>query len=506
MSGSVVNFQEIPSPWEVPSTLVEVVPGYANVGILPIPARTLIIAGVAASSFALTGTINPNITRPIDARGLGGPGSTTDRMVAAYLAVNQTIPLDVICLDDAAGSTAAVTTITFPAANALTGGTCAIAIEGTRIAIGVLAGDQGSTLAIELAAAINAMPMLPVTATFTLIAGGGAPFGGYVTCTAKNKGLTGNDISFVLYPALGDAPVPGVRPTIVSTTPGATNPSIAAALTTASLTWYTDIIIAWQDSPNLTLLNADLERRWRATTHQDARGHVGVTGTFSQQLSAASALNARFIYFAPMTKPGSAPWALAAAAGGLCAQWLTQDPSRQLNHLALTGIVGSQPVDRADDLEKELLLTGGCSVFHTARDGTVSMQRYASTYTINANADLDKAWHDVMEQAVASRIRYDWRVYRAELYPRNKQAPDGSLAAANDPSVLTPRKAKASWTARMMIYAKNGWVVDEVNQANAAFFVIDPNDANRMNAYMPYTRIGNLIVDAGQLVFNVGGE
>lgn len=492
----VINFREIPSPLLVPGSYQEIVPGYQKFGLFAIPSRTLFIGGKTSAGTATTATVVPNVTRVLDGRGYGGAGSHIDRMVTAYLQPDNEVPLDIICLDDAGGGTAAAWTLTFTG-TATQGGTPAVAIEGTRIYIGTLAGDTASAAATEFAAAINADTTRPVTA---------AAVGAVVTATAKNKGVCGNDISFVANPARGDAMPAGLTLAITQTVQGATNPSIAAALALVSNTWYTDIVIAWQDSANLVLLAAELERRWNAMTRRDARGHVGVTGTFSQQLSVAAAANARFIYFSPLQAPGSAPWAVAASAAGICAQQLTTDPARQLDEIAMPGIVGPQPANLAIDTEQELLLAGGCSVFRVLQDGTVTMKRYVSTYTVNANGGLDPAWQDVMAQAVSSRIRYDWKNYFRSLYPANKLAPDGSLAAQSDPSVVTPNRAKASWGARYIVYAKNGWVVDEINQANAAEFFIDPNDPNRLDYRIPYTRIGNMIVDAGQIVMNVGGE
>lgn len=500
-----IEFTQLPQPWLVPGSYQEIVPGYQNVGALPIPSRTLIIGGLTAGGSATTGVLVPNVTRALDARGFAGPGSHIDAMVAAYLTPDQNVPLDIICLADAGGGAAAVWTLTF-AGPATQSGTPALAIAGQRISIGTIAGDTAATAATEFAAAINAGPQaanvnataqLPVTATAT---------GAVVTVTARNKGIVGNDISFVPNPALGDAMPPGLTVAVVQTVQGATNPSIAAALTLVSNTWYTDIIIAWQDAANVGLLAAEADRRYNAMVRKDTRCHVGVTGSFSQQLSAASAANARFVYFSPMTAPGSPPWAIAACAGGICAKMLTADPSRQLDEIAMPGIVGPQTVNIPIDAEQELLLAGGCSVFRVLSNGAVTMKRYVSTYTENPEGDLDEAWMDVMAQAVSSRIRYDWRNYFRSLYPSNKLAPDGSLAAQSDPTVVTPNRAKASWGARMIVYAKNGWVVDEINQANAASFFIDPNDPNRLDYRIPYTRIGNMIVDAGQIVMNVGAE
>ena len=492
----VINFRDIPTPWEVPGNFIEVQPGYQFTGILPIPARTLIIGGRTTAGTAAAGAVIQNVTRTADARAYGGHGSHIDTMARAYLAVNRTIPLDIVGVDDVGGVVNAAWTYTF-AGTATAGGTVASQAAGERVAIGVVTGDTAAALAIEFGFAVNAIPDISVVANVA---------GSVVTLTALNKGTCGNDLTFLLNPASGDGLPPGITVTVVQSVTGTTNPSIAAALTAVSQTWYTDIVIAWRDTTNIGLLNAELERRWNAMVHKDGRGHIGITGSFSQQIAAAAAANARFIHFSGMVSPGSPPWAVAASAAGVCARRLTEDPARQLRGLEMPGIIGPQPANLPDDFEKQLLLAAGVSVFHTLRDGTVTMERYVSTYTVNGAGNLDPAWHDVLESAVASRIRYDRAAYFALLYPANKLANDGSLAASADTTVITPGRAKASWGARMMVYARSGWVVDEIAQARAAVFFIDPNDPNRLNSRMPYTRIGNLIVDAGQIVFNVGGE
>lgn len=496
MSGTtqVINFGQIPlAPnWLVPGSYLEIVAKYQNVGILPIPARSLIIAQSTSAGTATVNTLIQNVTRPITATGLGGPGSQIDAMVKAYLDNNQTVPLDIICVPDAVGATAAVWTHTFTGP-VTQGGQFAMNIEGQRVTIGSVAGDTATVAATEWAAAINAMPSLPVTATAAI---------GVVTVTAKNKGISANDISFIVSPAAGDVLPPGLACTVAATTPGATNPDVSAALALVSGLWYTDIIVAWQDTTNIGECAAEAIRRFNAMVHLDARFHIGITGTFSQQLSTAHNANSKFVQLPAFQVPGSAPWRLAAAAGGISAQRLTDDPSRQMDQIAMVGIVGPQRANLPDDNEKELLIAGGVPVFHVAADSSVSMHRYVSSYTTDAQGNLDTAWRDVMRQAVSSRIRYDWKAYFRAIYPSNKLAPDDSLAAQTDPTVCTPRRAAATWAARMIAYAKNGWVVDEINQARAATFFINPNDVNRLDYAIPYTQIGNLMVDAGQLQFN----
>jgi len=498
MSGTQVvpnfTFNEIPSPLYRPGSYMEVRPNYANIGILPFPARNLIIGNMLTAGSATPDIIQANVVEPAQATALFGAGSIAEAMVIAYLNSGAQIPLDVIGVSDAAGAVAATFTVSFSGAWS-TSGTTAIAIAGKRYALGTQSTDTVSTMATALAAAVNADPHAPVTASAAL---------GVVTFTAKNKGLAGNDILGFVSPASGDTLPKGMIVTVAADgTLGATNPTLNVSDITGM--WYTGIAIAWQDAPNLQALAAELARRFNANVREDGIAFTCLTGTYGQALAAIPNINSPFIAALPMTSPGSPPWAVSASLLGVASQKLMEDPSLQLRDLALPGIVGPQRPDLLDDTEQENMLAGKGSTFNVLRDGTVTLQRVVSTYTTNAQGVSDiAAWFDIMETAVASRIRYDWRTYFSDLFPTNKLAPDGSLAAEYNLNVCTPSRAKGAWTSRLLTYAKAGWVQNETADARAALFKIDDSDRNRLDYQVQYTRIGNLIVDAGVLMFAAG--
>lgn len=499
MSGTNQNivpnivFNEIPTPYYRPADLIEVRPTFGNVGILPFPARNLIIGGMLSTGTATAGVIQQNIILPAQLTALFGAGSQAEAMGIAFLATaGINIPLDVIGVSDAGGGAKAVYTVTF--GGTWTGnGTTALAVAGVRYATGTLSTDTPTTTATEWAAQVNANPQAPVVATAAT---------SVVTLTAKHAGLTGNDISIVVSPAQGDALVAGMTCVIAQTVQGATNPSIAAAITAINGLWYTDIAIAWQDIPNLTSLAAELARRYNAMVHLDARGWTFLTGTYSQQLAVPPSVNSQFIFAPGSTAPGSPPWTLTGSLMGVASQSLLQDPSLQLGDLALPGMVGPQRANLPNDAEQELMLAGKVSTLNVLRDGTVTIQRVVSTYETNSAGVTDiTTWFDIMETSVATAIRYDWKQYLKSTYPQNKLAPDGSIAAERNTNVLTPSKAKGSWAARMLVYAQAGWIDNETADAKAAMFKIDPTDRNRLDYQVQYTRIGNKMVTAGVLMF-----
>jgi phage tail sheath gpL-like len=179
----------------------------------------------------------------------------------------------------------------------------------------------------------------------------------------------------------------------------------------------------------------------------------------------------------------------------------------QLKGLTLPGVVGPTYANAwQDEPDQNALLNGGCSAFTVNHTGAITMLRYVSTYTTNAEGALDEAWHDIMEAGVASRIRYDWRGYRDQVWGGKKLAQNDDIAAQVSTNVCTPARMKATWGARCQLYAQQGWIVDVANQVKRSQFWIDPSDPNRLNEQVYYTRIGNLMIDAGQMIFNVGGE
>jgi phage tail sheath gpL-like len=497
-----ITFTEIPSApnFQVPGDYIEIKAGYNNVGLLPFPARNLIIGQMTSAGTATALTIYPNVTDALTVRGLGGPGSQLDRLATLHLPANKSVPTDIIAVADANSAAKAAWTRTFtgPATN---NGTYAENICGTRVTFGQLNGDAATVSAGEYAAAINAIPTLPITATVGT--GGSASV---VTITAKNGGLEANAFSFVVNPLPGDVTTAGTSSTLVQTVQGATNPNVSTVIAVLAQ-WYTDALLPWSDTANLVAAGAESERRYNAMVRRDLRWHYGFNGTLSQSLANALGANARFLYQTPFNGPGSEPSCIAAVAMAVASVSLLNDPSQQPRGKALPGVVGPTYANAwQDDTDQNALLTGGSSVFTVDHVGGITMLRYVSTYTENAQGNLDVAWHDIMDAAVATRIRYDWRTYRDEIWGGAKLANNGDIAAQLNTGVCTPQRMTATWATRCNLYASLGWIIDVANQVKRAVIVRDPADPNRLNEQLYYTRIGNLMIDAGQMIFNVGGE
>lgn len=142
------------------------------------PRRCLVIAPkTSAGSITVDTQVLGPISDEADAITYCGTGSPAHRMVRAFLAVNKTAELYVICPTAATG-TAAVEKVTF--VNAATGaGVASVYLCGEKISIAIANGDAIATMATNLAQAINNMTWLPVTASAAL---------GVVTITARIAG------------------------------------------------------------------------------------------------------------------------------------------------------------------------------------------------------------------------------------------------------------------------------------------------------------------------------
>lgn len=493
-AGEIMPFDEIPARQDLPGEFVEIQPNYNNSGLLPYPARILLMAQKLSAGSGIVQKPT-QVIRATDGAALGGAGSMADQMVRAQFAAQTSVPVDLILVDDAESAAKATGTIVV-GGTWTASGTFPVEIAGVYIGVGYLGSDTPTTVAENLAAAVNAYtPALPVTA---------AAATGTVTFTAVHGGLEGNEIRLEVGALAGDSMAAGMTATVTQMSGGATNPSIDGIITAINGILYSGIICPWQDETNQQALAEELDRRYGAMVRLDGTGYSVYTGTFSTIQTTKSYVNGKCLCAEGVTNPPTVPWAIASAFGGIAEAKLTDDPARQLRDLALPGIIGSRPVDYFDDEERELLLEGGVSTFTELVDGTMVLERVVSTYLTNAEGVPDPAWHDIMVSKVMTRVRYDWRNYWALLYPRAKLAPDGSIAAQSDPSVVTPKRAAGSWAARCRLYEEQGWLTDMTAGqmlARQATFIIDPNNKNRLLGTQPVNIIGNMMTLADIITF-----
>lgn len=498
MPGNFV-FDEIPVDWLLPGTYLEIRPNYAQMGILPYPVQNLVIGQILPA-----GTLKPGdivqVVRAEDGEALFGKGSVGAEQVKAFRAANSTQPLFVMGLKDADDAIAASGKVTFTgsiAADTL----LRFLIAGQEIRIYASASETVTQLASNLALTINGTETLPVTAEAA---------SGTVTITGKHKGEVGNEIDIRVNTK--EQPLPaGLTVEITAMTGGAGNPDLRAALDKISTTWFTAITHPWSDSANMKKFADFLDKQYEAMTARDAHGFVAKRGTFSDAITFGNLTNCAFLTCLVLNRSPTSSWIISAAAMGIAAFHLTNDPARQLRSLVLPAVSAPDPADRFIDIENEALLRAGISSLACLADGSVTISRMITTYKMS-NGISDRAWMDIMTPATMSRIRYDWSAYITLQYPRSKLADDDSLAAEAATvdengdignAVVTPGRMKASWAGRCLLYAANGWIEDTDKTIRDSVFQRSPTDKNRLESRQHIRVIGNLMVLAGSLEFRV---
>lgn len=494
-----ITFDEIPYDWAEPGVFLEAKPNYRTKGILDWPVKNLIVAPkLAAGTIAALTLVE--ITRPEEAIALFGLGSIGAEMVAAFRKANRNQPLFVMAQADDPGGTAATGTITFAGAVGA-GFVPRFRIAGKQVRFTATAGMTVTQMATALAAAINADTSLPVTATSAL---------GVVTVTSRHKGEVGNEIDMRVDWKAQQLPS-GLTATIVAMSGGAGNPTLQAALDAVGNTWVTALVHPYADATNMAAAAEWARVRYTAMVKRDVQVYTAKRGTFAQLGTFGELTNSPFLTVTGLKASPTSAWNIAAALMGLCSFHLASDPARQLRSLVLPGVEAPDPIDQFIDEERNLLLGKGISTLTCLDDGTVVLSRVITTYDTSTLGIEDDAWMDIMIPATVSRIRYDWSAYVSLLYPRAKLMDDTSDAAVARPEgeedagsvVVTPRRMKATWGGRCKLYGERAWIEDVQRTVKESVFQRDSTDRNRLNSRLQIRPIGNLMVLAGSLEFQV---
>lgn len=502
MANEAITFDEIPYDWVEPGVFLEVKPNYRTKGILPWPAKNLIISHKLASGTLTPGSI-VEIVRPEQAIAFYGAGSIGAEQVAAFRKANRTQALFAMAVADDAGGVAAIKTIAFT-------GTVSVAtvlrflIAGKQVRFTAQASASISAMASALAAAINADTSLPVIAS----TGGTA---GVVTVTCRHKGEVGNEIDLRVDTRAQPLPS-GLTVAFATTVPGTGNPLIQPALDAVGNTWFTALCHPWADATNMAAVTAWATARYMAMAKRDVKVYVGKGGTFSQLGTFGDLTNSPFVTVPGMNKSPTSAWIISATLMGIGEFHLANDPARQLRSLVLPGVVAPDPIDQFTDTERDLLLRRGISSMTCLDDGSVVISRVVTTYKVSSLGIADNAWMDIMVPATTSRIRYDWSGYVSLLYPRSKLVDDedsssllGRAEGDEDPgnAVVTPRRMHASWAARCTLYADRAWIENVDRTVKESRFQRNDADKNRLDSRLQIRIVGNLMVLAGSLEFQV---
>ncbi len=469
MASANISFDNIPSTIRKPGAYFEFNTTLA-VNSLPANVQPTLIVAQRLTAGTVAALLPTRVYSSNDAATYFGRGSLAHRMVKAALKANPYLDLTVCALDDGAGA-AATGTVTI--ANAATGsGVLSLYIGNDLIQIAIASGNAVAAIATALAAAVNNLPDLPVTATANL---------GVVTITARNKGLVANQIDLE---ASITANI-GSTVTVAAMTGGTIDPGIQAALDKVYASQYSLIVTPYNDATALATLRDHLDAVSGPIEQRPGVGYYAIDTTLASAITLATGINSGRIVGALLRGTRSPSYELAAAFAAVRAS--ESDPARPLNYLALTGIAAPLEAQRLTRQEQESALANGVAPLQVNSSQQVQIVRVITTYMKNIAGVPDISLLDV---TTIDTLDYTRRSVRERLLLR---FPRAKLSTKTPPRVRTEvldvlRKLERLEILENVDANKSGVICER-----------DEQDPNRLNIRIPADVVNGLHIIAGRI-------
>lgn len=477
MSSPNISYDNIPTSIRKPGRYTEFNTSLA-VQSLPANAKKIIILGQKTASGSGTADKPQKIFSTADAILYGGTGSIIHLAAKAALDANPNLDISIVPIDDAIGSQAAGTiTVTGIAS---TTGSFEIWIGNVRVEVTVEDGDAVNDIAIAIDAAINALEhKMPITASVAT---------NVVTLTARNDGALGNNIA-VSYKNnnVGTTTLAVVQPTT-----GATDPSIANALTGIFPGDYDIVVCTLNDDTNLGLLKTHLENISSPTEDRPCIGVFGYNGVQATiETLAGTTLNFErltvgYLKTVKTTERGhSLDYEIGSAYAAVIAS--EEDPARPLNGLKLTGIAPAALENQLSRSQQESLLLNGVTPLEVAVGEAVVIVRAITTYTTSVTGVADPSMLDLTTILTLDYVKLAVETRQALRFPRSK------LSTRTGPKVRTQILD--------VLFQLEGLEIVENVENNMTGVIVerDSVDPNRLNCKIPTDIVNGLHVLANRI-------
>lgn len=488
---STLTFTQIPIDVRVPGVYAEIDNSKAFQGLAGMPTKVLVI-GQKTSAGTAAPLVPVLITNTAQAKAFFGRGSLLANMLERFKDANSLIECWAIAQVDDNAAVAAAGSVSF-VGPASASGTLNFYVAGRRIRAKVTAGNTASQIATALAAAINANLDLPVTAAVD----GEDTF--VVNITARNEGECGNLIDLRFNYNADETTPAGVVPTITAMTGGSANPDVADVFTAIGDEWYTDFVMPYTDSANVTEMTDELTSRWDAMRMIDGVCWMSENKTHAALITAGDGRNSHLTTFMGQYRSPMPAYEWAAVYAAVGAYALKNDPARPLRTKQLTGLLPPTITDRFSFEERDLLLNYGISTFEVDAGGNVRIERAVTSYRESPLGAPDPSYLDLMSVKTVSYLRYDLRSYIALRYPDYKLADDGN----EGDHIVTPKVLKAAIVSRFKQWQEAGLVENLEQFIQDLIVQRDPNDPNRVNVLVPPDLINQLMVAAIKIEFRL---
>jgi phage tail sheath gpL-like len=485
---SDVQFNSIPGNMLVPFFYAEINSGGTPYQNTP---RVLLIGQKTSAGLAAVGKVFGPIQNEREAIAQFGLGSILVDMYRRARKNAPFQPLWALPLAEPAGANAAGS-LTFTAPG-VTG--AAILWElGRRVVFQVNASDDAATVAASAAAAINAMG-LPYTAAVD----GTTPAKVNVTSVHKGAIFNAQEMTF----ATDESNVLNASNVTVTALAGGSGvPDLDTPLSSLGDQEYDFIAAPYSDATSLNAVRDFLDgQSGRWSPLQQLYGGYFTTqfGTLSGLVTYGNTRNDPHAVLVGWQRCPTPEWEYAAAEAAQASAHLSTAPevSRPLQTLVLQGCL--PPRDRGlwwDIDDRQALYADGIAACKVRSDGLVAIDRFVTTYQKSDAGVTDATFRDV---ETMYQLTFATRYLRTQV--SNKHARQ-ALADDNPQGLAEITTAKD--VRDTLIHAYEDLVALGVCE-NADLFaqyvvvVRDPNEANRLNAYLPLDVVNQLRVFAANI-------
>lgn len=485
-----MNFNQIPNDRLTPFAYVEFDNSRAvqGPGILT---YVFLIIGQRISSGSIAAEVPKLVSSVAQAEDYWGRGSQIADMFRAFKQNNESGEVWGVALDDSGAAASADFAFSGTATEA---GEVVAYFGGHRVAVTVEDGDTAANIVTNMLAELADSDHDMIPANFS----GNS---GTLHVVQKNAGDVGNDFDCRLNYYDGEALPAGISCSITASHGGSGAPDIQDALDAIGDTQYHVIIHPYTNSANLEALEAELEDRWGPLNQNDGMAVTFKKDSYADLVTLGSSRNSAHSIIVGDNEIPTSPWAVAAAVGAVFGYNAQIDPARPFQTLRLYGVLQPETTDKLTSTERNILLRNGiATLMHDRSGGVVRIERLVTTYQLNPFGTADTSYRDATTVKTLSYLRWDWRNFLLNKYPRHKLADDGTRYAQGQ-AIMTPKLAKSEAILKFTQWESLGLVEGLAQFKRDLVVERNEQDPNRLDILLPTDLVNQLIISGTQIQF-----
>jgi phage tail sheath gpL-like len=369
-------------------------------------------------------------------------------------------------------------------------GLLTVYVGGQKVQVIVASTDTPATIATALAAAINGIADMPVTATATAAD---------VDLTCKWSGLSGNDITIVpnylgLYG--GEVMPSGVTLTITAMAGGTGEPNFTNAISAIQSLEFDYLGLPYTDAASLsswaTEFGFGATGRWNFSRQQYGVALSAMRDTYADLLTWGITQNAPTVSTLAIENDSPSPiWEWAAGYCAVAALGFSDDPARPLQTLEMPGLLPARVQNLFTQSQNNSLVNSGIAAQGRAPSGNPMILREQTQYQLNSYGQADTAFGLLTILTTLQELLRRMKSAITSKYPRVKLVPDGTRLGPGQAAV-TPTDIKAELVSEFTSAMYDGLVSNLAEFKNNLIVEIDDNDPNRLNVLWPPQLAGQL--------------